>query len=135
MNLLRRTEVQFDRSTDPFWWGLAAVLGLVSLWLPQLLQSADHMTQVVLSEASLFFSGALIGSLRPDRPWRWGLAAFLAITLKDLSFYGRDMKVENLATSETYVFLVSNLPVYVSYSIPVIAGAYVGAYLTRGPLR
>jgi len=89
----------------------------------------------ILSEASLFFSGALIGSLRPDRPWRWGLAAFLAITLKDLSFYGRDMKVENLATSETYVFLVSNLPVYVSYSIPVIAGAYVGAYLTRGPLR
>ncbi len=135
MSMLRRTEVQFDRSTDPFWWGLSAVLGLVSLWLPQLLQSADHMTQVVLSEAALFFSGSLIGSLRPDRPWRWGMAAFLAISLKDLAFYGRDIAVEKIATAETGMYLIGNLPVYVSYSIPVIAGAYVGAYLTRGPLR
>jgi hypothetical protein len=135
MTILRKTEVQFDRRTDPFWWGLAAALGLVSLWLPQLLHSPDRTTQVVLVECALFFSGALIGSLRPERAWRWGLAAFLAIAFKDIALSGKEVAFAWLASAAGAAYLVDNLPLYLAYSAPVLGGAYVGSYLTRGPIR
>ncbi len=135
MTILRKTEVQFDRRTDPFWWGLAGALGLVSVWLPQLLHSPDRPTQVLLAEAALFFSGALIGSLRSDRCWRWGLAAFVAIAVKDIVMSGSGTDVSWLTSAAFATYLADSLPLYLTYSAPVLAGAYVGAYLTRGPLR
>jgi hypothetical protein len=135
MSILKKTEVQFDRSTDPFWWGLAAVLGLVSLWLPQLLQSADHTTQVVLSESALFFSGALIGSLRPDRVWRWGVAAFLAFAIRDMAKYANQPSFTWASNDVLFTYLLANCSVYIAHTVPVVAGAYLGSYLTRGPLR
>lgn len=135
MTILRKTEVQFDRRTDPFWWGLAGALGLVSLWVPRLLQSADRSTQVVLAECALFFSGALIGSLRPHRVWRWAVAGFVAVVLQDIAFSGKEVTVAWLTGVAGATYFVDNLPLYLAYTAPVLGGAYVGSYLTRGPLR
>ena len=133
MSLLRKTDVQFDRRTDPLWWGLAGVLGLVSLWVPRLLQSEDHSTQVVLAECALFFSGALIGSLRPQRVWRWAIAGLVAIVLQDIVL--KDVSADWLASAAGASYLTETLPLYLAYTAPVLGGAYVGSYLTRGPLR
>jgi hypothetical protein len=133
MTILRKTEVQFDRRTDPFWWGLAGVLGMVSLWVPRLLQSEDRSTQVVLAECALFFSGALIGSLRPQRVWRWALAGLVAIVLQDVVL--KDVAAAWLISAAGVSYLADTLPLYLAYTAPVLGGAYVGSYLTRGPIR
>lgn len=132
MNDLKKGDVQLDRFVDPLWWGLAALLGLASLWLPHLLSmQSDPTTQVLVSESALFFSGALIGSLRPNRVWRWGVAAFVAFGVKDLAQYAGDPGFTWVASPETYAMLAGHLSVYGIQTIPVLAGAYLGAYLMR----
>lgn len=136
MSVLRKTETQFDRSTDPLWWGLAALLGLTSLWLPQFLQMrSDPTTHVLVTEAALFFSGTLIGSLRPKRVWRWGAAAFLAFALKDLVQSASEPGFAWVASPETFALLFAHASVYAVETIPVLAGAYLGAYMMRAGLK
>lgn len=130
MGVLRKSEVRPVRSSDPLWWGLAALLGLVSLWLPQLLQmGADRTTQLVVTESALFFFGGLIGSLRPDRVWRWGLACLVAFIAKDLAQFATVTKIGMLS------YLAGHAALYAVHTIPVFVGAYLGAYMIRGGER
>jgi hypothetical protein len=127
MSVLRKSEVRPFRSTDPLWWGLAALLGLVSLWLPQLLQlGADRTTRLVVTESALFFSGGLVGCLRPDRVWRWGLACLVAFIVTDLAQFATVTKAGVLS------YLAGNAALYAVHTIPVLAGAYLGAYMLSG---
>jgi len=83
MSVLKEIGMEDERSTDRLWWCMAGLVGLISLWLPQLLQAEPaRVTQVVISESALFFTGALIGCLRPDRVWRWGAASLVAVALR-----------------------------------------------------
>lgn len=136
MRLPRTSEVRPIRSTDPLWWGLAALLGLVSVWLPQLLQlSADPTTQLVVAESALFFSGGLVGCLRPDRVWRWGLACLAAFILRDLAQFATNPQFSAGAKASVLSYLAGNAALYTVHTIPVLAGAYLGAYMIRGGQR
>ncbi|MGA2328732.1 MAG: hypothetical protein ABSH05_20845 [Bryobacteraceae bacterium] len=133
MRVLRKSEVHLGQSTDSLWWGLAALLGLVSLWLPQLLQTgADRTTQLLVAQSALFFSGGLIGSLRPDRVWRWGAACLLAFTLRDLTQFANDSRFLHATNGEVLAYLAGNASLYALHTIPVLAGAYLGAFMIRG---
>ncbi|MGC9972865.1 MAG: hypothetical protein ABSE56_19975 [Bryobacteraceae bacterium] len=130
MGVPRKSEVRPFRPTDPLWWGLAALLGLVSLWLPHILQmGADRTTQLVMTESALFFSGSVIGCLRPDRVWRWGLACLVAFIVRDLAQFATVTKAGVLS------YLAGNAALYAVHTIPVLAGAYIGAYMLRGGQR
>jgi hypothetical protein len=136
MGVLRRNEVRPIRSADTLWWGVAALLGLVSLWLPHLLQmGADPTTQLVVAESALFFSGGLVGCLRPDRVWRWGVACLVAFILRDLALFAYDPRFDTATKTDVLSYLSGNAALYAVHTIPVLAGAYLGVYLIRGGQR
>ena len=133
MSVQRKIEVRPIRSTDPLWWALAALLGLVSLWLPQWLQiGADPTTRLLVVESALFFSGGLVGGLRPVRVWRWGAACLVAFVVKDLAQFANSAQLANGVKVGILPFLSANASVYALHTIPVLAGAYLGAYMNRG---
>ncbi len=113
------------------------MLGLVSIWLPQLLSlEADRMTEVVVVESALFFSGALLGCLRPRKVWRWALAAFLAFAIRDAMRLFADPK--NAGTAVYMLALnhvADNTPMYLVWCLPVLAGSYIGYFISSAGLR
>lgn len=136
MGLLRTREVRLERSADPLWWAAAAVLGLASLWLPSVLQlRGDRWTETIVVEGALFFSGALVGAFRPDRVWRWGFAAFLAFALDDIARIGNDPRFNVMLTDELINRLLQQLSISGLNALSVVAGAYVGSFLTARGLR
>jgi hypothetical protein len=90
---------------------------------------ADRTTQLVMTESALFFSGSVIGCLRPDRVWRWGLACLVAFIVRDLAQFATVTKAGVLS------YLAGNAALYAVHTIPVLAGAYIGAYMLRGGQR
>jgi hypothetical protein len=132
MSVLKEIELEDNRSSDRMWWSMAALVGLISLWLPQLLQAEPaRVTQVVISESALFFTGALIGSLRPDRVWRWGAASLLAVALRDLALLAVDPRLAGIGNQAIGLYLLANSPLYLIHMLFVLAGAYVGTYTMR----
>ncbi len=129
--------IRIDRSADPVWWGLAGLLGLASLYLPAYFRpQADHQIQLLMAECGLFFSGALVGALRPRRVWRWGAAALVAFVLSDLlrELAGTPLASHTVlgyaaATWQAGVAVAANMIRYIVYSIPVLTGAYIGSNL------
>jgi uncharacterized membrane protein len=137
MAVLRKSTAQIDASADPLWWGLAAALGLVSLWLPQLLSlEADRMTQVAVVESALFFSGALLGCLRPRKVWRWAIAAFVAFAVRDAVHLITDPRFFGAsAYAAAFAQAGDNAPMYLVWCLPVLAGAYIGYFISSAGLR
>jgi hypothetical protein len=137
MPVLRRTAFPLEGSSDPLWWCLAASLGLLSLWLPQLLSlEAVHVTEVAVVESALFISGAALGCLNPRRVWRWGAAALIAFALRDVIHLLTDPKFAG-ATVYLHVLtqLGDNSPMYLVQCLPVLAGAYIGYFVSTAGLR
>ncbi len=120
------------KGNDPAFWLMASGLALISLWFPSYLETeADKLTPWILAEASLFFSGALVGCFRSDRVWRWGLAAFLTFALRDL------ILAANLSLDLSWVapFLANHAKIYVLQTIPFATGAYIGSGLVRANVK
>jgi hypothetical protein len=133
MDVLTRSGFHFERSSDPLWWLVAALLGLLSLRFPQFIQSGeDRATQILLSEVALFFSGALVGALRPQRPWRWGIACFLAFVIWDLAPFAVILNSATFSFRVIGSFLLSHATQYIYQTLPVLAGAFLGASMMRG---
>ncbi len=129
MSVLKEIEVEDGRSTDRLWWCLAGLVGLISLWLPQLLQAEPaRVTQVVISESALFFTGSLIGCLRPDRVWRWGAASLVAVALRDVALLAVDPRLAGIGNQAIGFYMLANSPLYLIHMLFVLAGAYVGTF-------
>ncbi|MGE5487243.1 MAG: hypothetical protein ACM3ZB_05405 [bacterium] len=122
--------VEPQRLTDVWGWALTALLTLVSLSLPGLLQLASEPgISLVVTASALFFSGVLMGCLRPVRIWRWPLASIIGFFI-----WG----VYRAAASPTFTFssepasVVSSLasdPQNWLYALPVLLGAFAGSSL------
>jgi hypothetical protein len=139
MPLMKRSETCLDRSSDPLWWALAALLSLGSVWLPTLLRMPDRMpdriTPIVVTYLAMFFSGGLLGGLRPDRVWRWGVAAFLTFGINGLAGYATNPKFNWSMADQIWAYLASNSGAWAIATLPMLAGAYVGFYLARGNIK
>ena len=86
MKAATKTQVRIRGSSDPFWWGLAALLSLGSDQLPGLLSlDGSEVTRTLVLGCALFLTGAVVGAVRRDRPWRWAVACFAAYGLRDLA--------------------------------------------------
>ncbi len=135
--MISRKGVPQVDAADPFWWGLAAVLGLLSLLLPQLLRlEADRTTEVLVVESALFFSGGLLGCLCPRRVWRWALAAFLAFAFYSAAYALGDPRYNGAPVQLALLNqFLDNAPLYLVQSLPVLAGSYIGYFASSAGLR
>lgn len=136
MGFLKKSEAPFNRSSDPLWWALAVLLSLISVWLPTLLSvKSDRTTPMVITYLAMFFSGSLLGGLRPDRVWRWGIAAFLTFFISDLTKYASDPNFTWFTREDFWAYLTANAAGWAASSIPMFLGAYLGFYLVRSNIK
>jgi hypothetical protein len=115
-------------SRDLFWWLLAAMLGLLALWLPQFLgMELKPDVRILMGALCLFVFSGVIGFLKPEHAWRWGVASVLLFPVKEM--------LEFAATTGSIVasfpYLMLKLPVYALQTIPGLLGAYIGAILNN----
>ncbi|MGA2434588.1 MAG: hypothetical protein ABSG25_04815 [Bryobacteraceae bacterium] len=115
---------------DPFGWAVAGVLAFGATWFPQTL-SVNGATKTVVLQASLFLAGAIVGALRPNRVWRWGIAGLLVFVLTDLFRFSSDPATAHASAAVVGAFLRSHSFAYVSQTIPLVIGAYIGEALIQ----
>lgn len=126
---------RLEGSTDPIWWGVAALLSLGSLLLPQLFSlQPDETTRLVIVESALFFSGALLGCIRPQRAWRWAAASFLALAVQDFVVLASTTGLGKMDAAQTALWVAGRSSLYFLYAVPVLAGSYLGAYISSAGL-
>ena len=135
MPIAKRTEMRPPRSADPIWWVVTGLLSAGSLTMPRLLKlQSDQMTEYILIAVTLFFVGTLVGSIRRERVWRWGVAAFLAFLLTDLLQLPYPDRFSSLAYGQLVAKLATYVPGYLVRVAPVLAGAYLGSGLSKAGL-
>jgi len=116
---------------DLIFWVLAAGMGFLAASLPQMLlpPGTDNVTRAIFMNGGFLIAGILLGALRPERAWRWGLASVLALPLADAVRIGGDPSSAALSTEEMMTALLDTLPGHVTHFLPAGLGAYLGAYL------
>lgn len=122
---------RFGAAGDLFWWCLAAFLGYLAASLPQrvLPQGTDTLTRAVFMNGGFLIAGILLGAMKPERAWRWGLASILALPLADVIRLGGDPNAGALSAEEMMNAMFRTLPAHVTHFVPAGVGAYLGAYL------
>ncbi len=93
------------------------------------------MTPLLITQLAMFFSGGLLGAMRPDRVWRWGIAAFLAFGIRDFAQLANDPKFTWFTSDQLLAYLGNHAPGWAVGTIPMFAGAYIGLYLARGNVK
>jgi hypothetical protein len=116
-----------NSASDPIWWAVAAGLSVVALYLPRLLGAgASNAARLVVAQAALFFSGALVGCFRRHRVWRWAVAAFLAIAARDV-ILAANTKLAHVDAARFAGYLAANSGAYLVQALPVLLGALLGS--------
>ena len=129
------------RSYDAFWWLLGGGLGLlVPLVAAVLTLSFSYrMTRepsvpflLLVQPVGFFASGALMGALRPERPWRWAVAAVVPGVV--MSFVVSVLpKSRTGIPGDVFTFALMGLPSLVLLSLTALAETYLAAFArTRG---
>jgi hypothetical protein len=128
MGVPKRAQHRMEFATAPLWWGMAGILSVGCLALPQVvgLDNDDDITQMLLVGAALFLSGVLIGHLRPGREWQWAIASFLAFAARDVAWLWIDAKLEENTIPQVLASLGPNVPGYLVHSGLLLIGAYMG---------
>jgi len=128
MNTVGSTAAQPRRSSDPLLWGLAAVLTLGSLALPKFLQlQGDQTTELLVVESALALPGAALGCLRRERPWRWAVASFMVIALRDAALIAGSAGLARGGYLAVVTYLIGHSGAYFLQVLPVLGGAILGS--------
>jgi hypothetical protein len=118
---------------DYLWWFLAIMLGLWTLWSPDLLRSwVDPKLQSYFVLGGLFIGGVALGFFRPDRPWRWAVASILLLPPADVAWLIRNPQFTALDFAHVVRHLSLQTPSYLMHALPVLVGAYLGSFLSGG---
>ncbi len=118
---------------DYAWWVLAALLGLWTLWSPDLLRPLmDPRSQTYFAFGGLFIGGVALGFFKPDRPWRWAVASILLLPPADVAWLLRNPHLTALDVEHVLRHLAGQTPTYLVHALPVLVGAYLGAFLSAG---
>ncbi len=136
MKAARQADVRIKGSSDPIWWGLAALLSLGSEQLPGVLNlDGSEITRALAMGCALFLIGGIVGAVRRNRPWRWAVACFAAFALRDLAVLLSATGVRQMDVPGTATFLIGHMGIYFLYSLPVLAGAFLGASIMSAGLE
>jgi len=126
-----RAPSRYGTAVDLFFWVLAASLGFLAASLPKVIlpPGSDNVTRAIFMNGGVLVAGILLGALRPERAWRWGLATILALPVADAIRIGGDPNAASLTTEEMMTALLDTLPGHVTHFLPAGLGAYLGAYM------
>ena len=118
---------------DGFWWLISAFLGSIAWITPNTLNFGLSIGSVVIiSILSLFLLGAVIGYLRPVKPWRWALASVLFLPFFEIVrsvFVPPELARESISIISIILFELVKIPVYALIALPTAFGAYIGSYI------
>jgi hypothetical protein len=131
----RETGIRPRQPLDIFWWLLAGALSWTATRIPDILYQNKQDVPQFLSRTALLLVGCIIGTFRPQRPWRWGLAAFLALALGDISHLGGDVHVPEMDLGHIWMHCTSGAADWAIHALPVLIGAYAAALLLKKGLR
>lgn len=131
-----------NRTSDPrvrggaeaIWYGIAALLSLAALALPNLVSvNPEPSLHLLIAGCALFFTGILVGFCRPTRVWRWALASLIAFALRDaLLAMSKDVVPELAAVLN---LLADNAPLYLLETFLVFLGATFGSWSMKAGLE
>lgn len=125
--------VQPRRLSDIWGWSLTGFLALLSLSLPGYLRlTGDHSAQFITSAICLFFSGVIMGWLRPDRIWRWPAASFLAFACWNVWEAARSPEFTGITFQLVIGAVRDNFTRDLLLLVPVFLGAAAGAVMIHG---
>ncbi len=131
----RYSDTRLENTGDPLWWGLSALLSLGALAVPRFLSlQSDETTRMIMVEAALFFTGALVGCFRPKRIWRWALASLMTFLVRDIVTFLLAPALSPDEMTSMAVYLLGNSPLYFVQVVPVFVGAYLGASISSAGL-
>ncbi len=130
---MSRNLVQPRRLGDIWGWSLTGFLALLSLSLPSYLRlNADQNAQFITTAIALFFSGVVMGYLRPDRIWRWPAASLLAFACWNVWEAARTPEFSAADVSALLAVLAMNATRDMLLVVPVFLGAAAGAVMMHG---
>jgi len=132
-NSVGKADVQPRHSIDLVWWVIAGLFSVAALRLPEV-TGFDLGTRELVCQAGLFLGGLVVGAYRPRRAWRWALAGFLAVGLSDFAHLGSQSHLPELEFHDMLSHLTHGVPDWALHTLPVLVGAYVGAFLRRESL-
>ena len=122
-----------------YWWGISAVLGCVLWLIPTTLRfGLSEGGTLLLASISLFLLGAVIGFLRPTRPWRWGIASVLLLPFAEIVRFAvssSEMTGQSVPILAVVLTELVKIPIYGLIAIPALVGAYIGSYSKRRALK
>jgi hypothetical protein len=124
---------------DGFWWCISALLGSIVWIIPIAVNFglAEEGT-LLLATISLLLLGAVIGFLRPTRPWRWGIASVLLLPFAEIVRFAvnsSEMTGQGVSIIAVVLTELVKIPVYGLIAIPAILGAYSGSYLKQKTVK
>ncbi|HXN46262.1 MAG TPA: hypothetical protein VN893_06445 [Bryobacteraceae bacterium] len=136
MKAPKETEVRIRGSSDPFWWGVAGLLSLGADRVPGLLSlDGSDLSHMLVLGCALFLTGALVGAIRRNRPWRWGVACFAAFGLRDLVVLLSTKGLTRVDAPGIAAFLIGHMGIYFLYALPVALGGFLGALIMSAGLE
>lgn len=133
--LPREAGIPPRRPLDIFWWLLTGALSWAAVRVQDILYPNRQGVPRFLSDAALLLVGCIVGTFRPQRPWRWGLAAFLALALGDISHVSSDLSVPEVSLGHIWTHCVHGAGDWAVHALPVMIGAYAAALLLKKGLR
>lgn len=120
---------------DGFWWCISAILGSMFWIIPNVYKlGSTEGRSLLIATISLILLGAVIGYLRPVRPWRWGVASVLLLPFLEIIrvlMSSAEMANPNGTLSSQFLYVFIQIPLYGMIAIPAILGAYIGSYVSR----
>jgi hypothetical protein len=96
---------------------------------------SDQATRLIVVESALFFTGALLGCIRPRRIWRWAAASFFTFVLSDLIRTFNDPNLGQMGTEQMTAYLASHADMYFVQAVPVLLGAFLGSCTMKAGLE
>jgi hypothetical protein len=129
----RSSDPRISGGAEPIWWGVAALLSLAALALPNYVSAhPEPSLRMLITGCALFFTGTLVGCCRPKRVWRWALASLIAFALRDVLLAAS----ESLRPELTAVLnqLADNAQLYFLETVLVFLGASFGSWSMKAGL-
>jgi hypothetical protein len=125
------TGIRTRHPLDAFWWVAAGTLTWAAARIPDLLYPERQGIPQLVSHALLFLVGALVGAFRSYRPWRWGVAAFLALALVGIGRLDSGFQITGISLDYVWAQCKAGAAEWALRSLRVLVGAYIGALLVN----
>jgi hypothetical protein len=122
---------QLPHRGDAFWWLAAGALSVAAARFPDVAYPGQEGTPQLVSHVVLFLVGCLMGTFCSRRPWRWGVAAFLALGIADILHVGGHPGMPVVTLEDVWAHVIEGAGDWGLHAVPVLIGAYAGALLSR----